>query len=487
MLPTMNSSSLAVVVLMAGLSLVPTVLPATASELRIGGATVDITPDQPVALDGQRNARISKKAETPLTANVLALESRDGDEALDQAIIVSCDLVAIRQGVLQQVRDKVKPRLPGFDIQKLFMSATHTHTAPVTQEGKYTLPKEGIMHPAEYAEWMTSRVADGIVEAWQKRKPGKVSWGQGQAVVAQNRRAIYANGKAAMYGKTGVPEFRALEGYEDHNLEVLFFWNLEDQLIGTAINVPCPSQEVESGSVINADFWHPVRVKLRERHGQDLFVVAWTGAGGDQSPHLMYGREADARMRKLRGNLSRLDEIARRVVNGWEEAFEGARNDIRADVPFRHQVKTIQLPRRQVTETEVAEARAEVAKYSQNPKQLWNQLWNQRVVDRYEAQKSGSERPYEMELHALRLGDVAIASNEFELFTDFGLQMKTRCPAIQTFVIQLAGPGSYLPSERAVKGGSYSAVIQSSTIGPDGGQELVDRTVETLNEFWPKK
>ena len=53
-----------------------------------------------------------------------------------------------------------------------------------------------------------------------------------------------------------------------------------------------------------------------------------------------------------------------------------------------------------------------------------------------------------------------------------------------SFVIQLAGPGTYLPTERAERGGGYGAVVQSSLVGPEGGQVLVDRTVETINELW---
>lgn len=87
----------------------------------------------------------------------------------------------------------------------------------------------------------------------------------------------------------------------------------------------------------------------------------------------------------------------------------------------------------------------------------------------------------------MRLGDVAIATNEFELYTDYGVQMKARSPAIQTFVIQLAGPGTYLPTECAAKHGGYGAVIQSSQIGPEGGQTLVERTVESLRSMWEKK
>ena len=49
----------------------------------------------------------------------LALESREAGKVVDQAIIVSCDLVAIRTGVLDSVRSKVAPRLKDLpDIEK---------------------------------------------------------------------------------------------------------------------------------------------------------------------------------------------------------------------------------------------------------------------------------------------------------------------------------------------------------------------------------
>ncbi len=455
------------------------------AELRFGAATADITPDQPVALSGQRHLRISKKPETPISATALALESRKGNEVLDQAVIVSCDLVAIREGILEKVREKVKPRLPDFDVKKLFLSATHTHTAPVTLEGRYAIPKTGVMTPTEYVDFMTSRIADAVVKSWTNRKPGKLSWGQGQAVIAQNRRAVYANGTAVMYGRTNNEKFRGQEGTEDHNLEVLFFWDADDKLLATAINVACPAQEVEGGSSLNADFWHPVRETLRERFGKDLHILGWAGAGGDQSPHLMIGKAADERMRKLSG-LTRLEELARRIVNGWTEAYEAAHKDKHTDAVLHHISHPIKLPYRKVTDVELADAKMQVEKYAKNPAQRWNYLWHQSVVTRHEIQQTEGVGTFEMELHLLRLGDIAIASNEFELFTDYGFQMKARSPAVQTFVIQLTGSAGYLPSERAVNGGGYSAIIQSSRIGPKGGQSLVEQTVSGMKSLWAK-
>ena len=48
-----------------------------AAELWIGAAEVSITPDRPISLAGQFHQRISKKVESPCTANVLALEARE--------------------------------------------------------------------------------------------------------------------------------------------------------------------------------------------------------------------------------------------------------------------------------------------------------------------------------------------------------------------------------------------------------------------------
>ena len=59
---------------------------------------------------------------------------------------------------------------------------------------------------------------------------------------------------------------------------MLYFWNQQEKLIATAINVACPAQEVEGDSSINADYWHPVREKLKAKYGNDLFVLGFNVA-----------------------------------------------------------------------------------------------------------------------------------------------------------------------------------------------------------------
>jgi hypothetical protein len=458
---------------------------ALAGQLHVGGASVSITPEGPVAVSGQMQTRIAREVESEVTATALALESREGDEVLDRAVMVSCDLVLIRDGIPDKVRERIRDRIPDFDTDKLLMNGTHTHTGPVTRLGQYDIPEDAIK-VEEYVEFLCDRVADAVVQAWETRKPGSVGWGLGHAIVAQNRRAVYADGTSVMYGSTSKPEFRNMEAGEDHGVEVLFFWNDRKELIATAIDVSCPAQEVESRSTVNADFWHPVRETLRAKHGKDLLVLGWIGAAGDQSPHLMYRKDAEERMRNLRG-LTRLEEISRRIVHAWEEAYEGAKQEMHADVPLVHKVETIELPRRKVTEKEYNEVKAKIEELSKDPKNNVRVRWHQKVVDRYERQQADNVDPYKMELHAIRLGDIAIATNDFELFTNFGIQMKARSPALQTFIIQLAGPGTYVPTERAACGGGYSAIVESNEVGPEGGQVLADRTVEILGSLWANR
>jgi len=341
-----------------GIVLCHTSLSISAAELRVGFATADITPTGPVALWGQFHLRISQSNETPLTANVVVLESCAGDKSLDSAVMVSCDVVAIPDEVLVQVRREVAKRLPELDTKKMFLNATHTHTAPVlSTDGWYVIPKDGVIQVKEYVAFFADRIAGAIVRAWNGRKRGSVTWGLGHAVVAYNRRAAYANGSAKMYGATNLPEFRGIEGYEDHDVGTLFFWNTDGKLIGMVVDISCTTQEVESRNAVNADFWHNARERLHQRYGSDVCIVSWVGAAGDQSPHLMYRKAADERMTRLRG-LTRMEEIARRIERAVDETYEAVKNDRHTDVPLIHQVKTIRLPMRLVTEAEYAEAKA---------------------------------------------------------------------------------------------------------------------------------
>jgi len=477
-----------------------------AEELHIGTATTDITPTLPVALVGQFNLRIADTIETPLTANVVALESRDKDNSLDMAIMVSCDVVKIPAVYSKMIREEVKKQLPDLDVKKIFLNATHTHTAPVLENGsnstfQYPIPKEGVLQVEEYQDFFVQQVSKAIVKAWKIRTPGSVTWGLGHASIANNRRVVYSeeridpgpfgNKTAQMYGKTNSPDFMNLESIADDDINMLFFWDKKGKLIAMTIDVPCPAQEVESRLAVNADYWHPVREKLRQRFGKDLCILGWIGVAGDQSPHLIYRKSAEERMRKLR-NLTRLEELGRRIVLAVEETYEAVKEEGQTDVQLAHTVETLNLPMLMITEEVYHFAKAERDKYAaqidSDPnaanRVLTRKTWNADIVKRFEMQKEDPHPKLETEIHVLRIGDIVICTNPFELFTDYGIRMQARSKALQTFTLQLVGPGHYVPTKKAVHGGGYSAIPQSCPIGPEGGQILVDRTIDLVDEIF---
>lgn len=458
----------------------PELLP---GKLYAGWSSKSITPDKPFALGGGFNMRVTTDVLDPITCTALVLETRDGNRSIETAIMVSCDLGAIRGGLTEAVKEILKTKLPGIDLTKLLLNATHTHTAVQLTEGRYNIP-EGVMQVSEYVQFAAERIAAAVVEAWNNRKPAGMSWGLGQAVVGHNRRAVYfepvpshqATGTAVMYGKTKNELFSHIEGYEDHGLEMLFFWDENKKLTGIMMNIACPAQETEGIKQLSADYWHEVREELRKRYGPGLLILPQIAPSGDLSPHLLWRTKAETEMMKRKG-ITRRQEIALRVADAVDQVYPYVQNDIQNELVFSHKVEELNLSARKVTREEKEQAEILAAKHPN-----WAS-WHNGIIDRYNTQ---DENPhYKTRIHVMRLGDVALATNQFELFLDYGVRIKSRSDAVITMLVQLAdGPGTYLPTVRAEAGGGYSAIAGSNLVGSEGGQELVESTLKLINYLW---
>jgi len=422
-------------------------------QLHVGWATVDITPSAPVVLDGSGYKRVTNEVEDPVTATVLALETRDGDRALDQAILISFDLVRMTKEVQEGMERVAAEKLADFDGNKLICGVTHSHCGPsisyaLTGPGQlYDISdRTDVMTPQQYILFLYEKVGPGIVEAWQSRKPAGVSWALGNAAVGYNRRLSYADGSAIMGFDTARPDFSHVEGYEDHAVEMLFFWDADQKLTGMLVNLACPSQV--GRKAISADFWHPIREGIKAKHGANIHVFGQCAAAGDQCPAVIVRRRAEKLMLERR-EISWKEELANRVIRAVDDVWPYAQVDVQTQPVFAHRVLELEVPNK----NSYNEARWKPSKVA-------------------------------FELHVLRLGDVAIATNPFELFLDYGMRIKGRSKAVLTFLSQLTcDHHGYLPTRRAVAGGDYSAV--NHAVGPKGGQVLVDASVEAINALWP--
>ncbi|HNS31511.1 MAG TPA: neutral/alkaline non-lysosomal ceramidase N-terminal domain-containing protein [bacterium] len=466
-------------------------------KLFIGWGHRSITPDKCVNLFGHFAERLTDKVRDPITATALVIGS-----GKEYAVFVSCDICVVYQEAIKICRKEIKKQIPEINPENVIFNATHTHDAPGLASWVYPPVPEGAMSPDEYSFFFAGRVTEAVKEAWKNRKPGGVSWGYGQAVVGHNRRAAYfknpsgikgssgsvVQGTSAMYGRTDIPLFSHIEGYEDHGVDLLFTFDGEKKLTGTVVNIACTSQETEGLREISADFWHETRCMLRDKFGRNLHVLPQCSAAGDLSPHLMYYKKANERMLKLKG-ISMRDEIAGRITCAVENVLPHVKKDIKDNLPFSHISKNLKLQRRKITPAELRIVKKEydglMKKKPANHKDEYVRFIYMRrcrtAMERYEFQKTKPEYP--AEVHVVRLGDIAFATNPFELYIDYGIQMKARSPFMQTFIVQLSGGSSgYLPTERGVKGLGYSASVYDNNVGPEGGQQLVEKTLDMLGK-----
>ena len=500
------------------------------SRLNVGWAEISITPDKRISLAGQFAERISEYVEKPLTATALALDSGD-----DQVVFCSCDLAGTAWRLVEDLRKRLAGNPAGLDPEKVILNATHTHTGPVYFGGQRSAEKLGttigsyremlesflapgqkyvekvsthapdIATPEEIHALLLERLTEVILQAWSRRRPGAFAHAFGRAPVGMCRRVLYSDDTAQMWGDANSAAFTAIEGGNDSGIELLYFFDEREKLTGIVANVACPAQCVQHRRFVSPDYWGEVRVLLRREFGQDIFLLAQCSAAGDQCPvdlvrwvepheplndpnihqRAPIRRKADPSMFDLEGMKKAGRRVAREIIEVWREGV-GPADD---NPGLTHRVIAANLPLRRATPTDRAAAEAGIREYLRekrgdvdyndvaNLQQHLGVLRRCGLQDRLEA--------LEVELHVVRLGRIAFATNPFELFLDYGNQIKARSRAEQTFLVELAnGTEGYLPTEYAERHGHYSAFIASGQVGHEGGDLLVRETLHAIGQLF---
>ena len=419
-------------------------------QLTIGWAEVDTTPDRKAELCGQYYQRVSTGAHSRLKAVALAIEK--GGE---QAVMVSLDVVMFPERFQHELQRRASAAIPGLDAFKIILNAIHTHNAPPVENFKnwWKTDPEAITADA-YSEFLLGRLVEVVKAAWESRRASAMARAFASARVGHCRRAVYADGTAEMYGDTGRDGFIGMEGGEDSGVELLFSFDANGKPTGVVVNVACPSQVMEATYKISSDFMGRLRELLKGRFGDGFSALCQISAAGCQSPRDL--------SRNYRGEPDfwredGVEAMAQRLLAAVEQGFAQAalsKSGIKNDVPFKHAVKRLELPRRRVSYMEFMAVRKELARleaiqpadaaYREFCREVHANeaipgrpgpydsklhhfvlIENQKaVLRRYEDQTSAPN--VGMDLHVVRLGDAALATNPFELYLDFGSQIKAR-------------------------------------------------------------
>ena len=470
--------------------------------------------------------------EKPLTATALAME-KDGE----QAVLVSCDLAQTTFNLVADIRARLADNTVGLDPMKITFNAIHTHTGPGYPGGSraegqagslfnylrevlgtFLAPGQKYVEAAnvsdnpdiateqEIYDMLVERLTQVILDAWKNRRPGSFSNAFGRAVVGQCRRAAYSDDTAQMWGDTNTAVFEALEGGSDSGLELLYIYDAEGALTGVVANTACPAQCVQHRHFVSPDFWGEVKMLLRERFGPGLYLLPQCSMAGDQCPVDLIRwvqpesdlndpnctrtnppkRKADPSMFDLAGMRKAGKRVAKEIIEVWEEGVD----EPQTNPVFEHRVKFLQLPLRRATLTNVNNARNAIQDYLRD---LNGRDLDYMDLGRLQVHLGVLGRAHlqehvdilDSEVHIIRLGTIAIATNPFEPFLDYGNQIKARSDAEQTFLVQLAnGSEGYIPTAQAERHGHYSAFIGSGQVGHLGGEQLVRETLQNIRQMF---
>lgn len=498
--------------------------------LKIGWAEESLVPEKKVSLSGQFYERISEAVDSEICATAMAVEANG-----EQMIMVSVDMEGFPEALVKLAREKFETRTKEVDPKKLIISATHTHAAmkvagrgaAKSKSGQTVdaraalleefLPKDklyvsnvtaddSILTPEEGTELVTDKIALAAERAWKNRQDAYYTNEFGRAAVGMCRRVCYDDGSAQMWGDTNTANFVALEGGNDSGIELIYTFDKNKKLTGVVANIACPAQILEQRNLISADYWGRAKAILREKLGKDIYLLGLCGAAGDQCPrdlvrwvepetpiddpnvkreHVIK-HKADPSMYDVSG----CNRVGKRVANEIISVYEEI-SQLKDDAILKHKIINLDLPLRRVTMAEYNNAIREIEYYidKNKDKESFNYEDSARLhvhvgtIKRFRDQQE--KNVVTAEIHVIRFGNISISTSPFELFLDYGNIIKARSFSEQAFIVQLCCGGmGYLPTEKAEKGGHYSAYVSSGQVGHEGGDILVRKTIHEINEMF---
>jgi neutral ceramidase len=365
--------------------------------------------------------------------------------------IVAIDLMYNDAAFTASIRKQAAAQT-GLDPQSICVNCSHSHNAPTA----------GFIRGAgeqnfEYLEFAATQAADAIVEAWNNRKPARISVGESQV--------------------TGLTFNRAQEGGPvDTKLSVLKIESRKEEPISAVINFHshCAAHMEVDLRAISRDW--PGEVVDRFGKAFDGVTALYVqGTAGDVNT-----------LRKFNSTELRF-EPGKQITAAAFEAWLTAKPVRDTTVAFTTEIA--ELPTRPWTRSEVMTVRDEaVHRQKTGDTRDWLKGFASAAVgqpDRLPLRYGGSEakaaaalarfgmewtdevlptigqgpKSVRAEVQALRIGDVVFAAHPSELFTKFGLDLRAQCPSNNLFVLGYSnGSIGYVPDDYEIERGGYAAL-----------------------------
>ena len=413
------------------------------SVFRAGSAAVDITPEQlPVKVVGGFLERTSAKIHDRIYARCLVLD----DDKVRVAIVV-VDSCALPRDLLDQAKGMAH-RTTGIPVDRMLISATHTHSAPAAMGALGTDCDEG------YRKFLPGRIAKAIEQAAKNLSPAKVGW----AVVDDRehtncRRWIRRPDKIGVdpFGRRTIrammhpgyqnPDYLGPAGPIDPGLSLLSVQSRSGRPIALLANY---SMHYFGAPPISADYYGLFVEKFTELVGAknvDPPFVAMMSQGTSGDLHWMdYSKP-----KKPVAIRAYAEAVARVAYEAYKQIAYHER------VPIAMSEKKLTLRRRVPDEKRLTWAKQIlVGMQCPTPRNKTEVYAREQVLL--------AERPTaELKLQAIRIGEAGIATIPCEVYGLTGLRIKAQSPLRPTFNIALAnGCEGYIPPPDQHKLGGYT-------------------------------
>ena len=433
--------------------------------LSAGAAQCVISPRQPMYLTGYpKFERISTGIHDPLLASALYLS-----DGLTSLLFIAVDLLMLSHETVQRCRADIQ-RTTGIPAGNILISASHTHSGPVSMD-LLAFQHDSSVPPADpvYMDFVCQHIGQAAINALHSAAPARA-----------------ACTCALVEGVGGNRHF--LDGPRDPEVGILY---LEQRTTRHPLAVSLvysmhPTVLHEDSKLVSADFPGYTRQFLAERLS-GVPVVYHNGPCGNLSPRYHVTSQSFAEAERLGNRLG--ESIYQAVRDLPPSAFSNELTLAAAQdwvkLPFRT------FPSVAEAEGRLQQALAEYERLKTNgaprPELRTAEVTvfgAEECVFLAEAQQHGEvtalQRRYPpSEVQVLRVGEAAFVGLPGELFVEYALEIKQRCPG-RAFVISLANGElqGYIVTPAAE---GYEAAFSLFT--PEAGGVLVEAALRLITKI----
>ncbi len=365
-----------------------------------------------------------------LTATCVVLSSNETTLAW-----VAVDMLCLNEYIVDQIQAKV-----GTDTFVL-ITCSHTHSGPIAYADQKSPRKN-----RQFIEFLINQITKTINKAKESLVPAKITWAQGAADIATNRRERQPDGSIEI----GIN----LDGPVDHSVNTLSIFDLNNQRLATLVNYASHGTvQGPKNLLISADWIGAMRASAEKSLGSPVLFIQ--GATADLNPQ--HGWEADQASWELVKKQGQA--VADQVLRTLENKFEFS------NLPLKVQQKEIWLP----LETKVTSEnppkiyRKKILQMANLPEWLSfasDYLLGQRYPWRSKIKAVDGYWSIPLRIITIQIGQIGVVAFNAETFTEIGMEIKEQSPFTYTIFASISnGCIGYLPTVSAHDEGGYEVNV----------------------------